>query len=123
MSTQAHNHFKFFQLQFENNKIEEEGKNQLVKFLNGNDIIAKSVGIEHLDNDQKVIICIGYAIEENNKTFDIELKKIGKFEGDSSLSSLEGAMNKAASSYTNIICHEFFIDEEKDLYTIFLLER
>ncbi len=123
MSTQTHNHFKFFQVEFKNNRIEEEAKEQLKSFLNGNDIIAKSVGIEHLDNDQKVIICIGYIKEENNKTFDVEVIKIGKFEGYSSLLSLEETMNKTASSYSNIICHEFFIDEERDLYTIFLLEK
>ena len=123
MSSQSHHQFKLFLVDFSNNKIEESSKKEVLEFVNQDRIVAKSIGIEHLDNQLTVVICVGYSVEQNNKSYDIQLNKIGKYKGKETLSNLESSLNQVASSYKNIICHEFLIDEEKDMYTIFLLEN
>lgn len=121
MKTQIHNKFKLFAVDFKDNKLSAKSKKEIINFINGEKVLAKSIGVEFLESDSTLIISIGYIEKKNSIKFDLSIKKIGTFSGVDSIPSIEAKMESIAYKIENIICHEFFTTESKEMYSIFLI--
>jgi hypothetical protein len=83
-------------------------------------IAAKSIGIEFLERDHRVILSIGYRDDE--PAYGIVLKStkigaIGKLDA-ADLGKLEQAMAAAAANDRQVICHELYVTDSNELFVV-----
>jgi hypothetical protein len=81
---------------------------------------AKSIGIEFLERDHKVILSIGYRDDETPYGIRLESRKIatiGKLDA-SELGKLEKAMGDAAAHDKQVICHELYVTDANELFVV-----
>jgi len=96
--------------------------NRVKDFINAEGIAPKSIGIEFLDANSKVVISVGHTITTDPKpAHDLDLVHLGKID-ENDLPAFEEVMHQAALQFTGIICHEFIVGKEGDVYTLFLTE-
>jgi hypothetical protein len=119
MKHQIHNKFKFFVVEFDGKKLPAAVKKEIVKFANEGKVTPKSIGIEFLESESKLVISLGYAEKKHANKFDISIKKIGAFAGVGSIESIEKSMEKVAGKVNGIVCHEFFV-ANGEMQAIFL---
>lgn len=119
----THNRFKLFTGEMKNDKHLGDLRSTIENYISSNNIAPKSIGIEYLEKQQRVIITLGYSIDEKGYGAKLELASLGKIDIDSNdFSSLERSIEKAASERNGIICHELFIDEDGEFYMIFMVK-
>lgn len=83
-------------------------------------VAAKSIGIEFLERDHKVILSVGYRDDEPGYGIRLESRKIGvvgKLDA-ADLSKLEKAMSEAAAHDKHVICHELYVTDTNDLFVV-----
>ena len=120
MKNQVHNKFKFFVIDYKDNKLSAKTKKEIVDFANNKKVTPKSVGVEFIESNATLVISLGYAEKKSTHKFDISIKKVGKFSGVKDVPVVEKNMEKIASKINGIICHEFFTTSASDMYSIFL---
>jgi hypothetical protein len=79
-------------------------------FTRDGKVAAKSVGIEYLESQKQLVLSLGYRDDEPGYPCKLHFVPIGKprlFPD-----AIEKAMEKAAESVANVICHEFFVLED-----------
>lgn len=116
-----HENFKAFELSFENGKITNADKKQILKFVDLPEIHAHSIGAQYISRAGKIALTIGYTTKKNGKAkkYSLTVKKLGAFQ----FSLLEAALTKAASKLEKIICHELIVTADETAYAIFLHEH
>jgi len=121
--SQVHNKFKLFEVNFSEGKLTVKDKKEFLSFLNGAKTVAKSVGVEFLEESNTLLVSFGYSEKKNATNYDLVVKKVGTFENSSSLPKLEASLEKIASKLQNVICHEFFVDNNKNFFAFFLVQK
>jgi len=87
-------------------------------FTKENAIAAKSVGVEYLESKDQIVLSIGYRDDEPGYSAKLTSVSLGKLELRPEV--IEGAMERAAAAVENVICHEFFVDEEGEFVMVLL---
>ncbi len=83
-------------------------------------VAAKSIGIEFLERDHKVILSVGYRDDEPGYGIVLKSTKIGaigKLDA-ADLSKLEQAMAAAAAHDKAVICHELYVTDANELFVV-----
>ena len=87
-------------------------------FINQDGIVPRSLGIEFIEPTSKVMISVGYEEDtEPNTGFGLNLVKLGLV---TDLEVTQEKMGIEASKLNGIICHEFFVDENQEFFSLFL---
>ncbi|HWN67571.1 MAG TPA: hypothetical protein VNM90_08015 [Haliangium sp.] len=116
---QEHSKFKVFVGMLTKSKSIGVLANKVAKFADEQQIAAKSIGVEYLENPGQLLITLGYRDDEPYYPIQLHCSRLGKIDvlgGD--YTALERAMEKVAQKYSNIICHELYATEEHELLMI-----
>lgn len=124
IAEQEHDKFKVFAGKLgANNKLGELADN-VSAFAAENKIAAKSIGVEYLESSESLIITLGYRDDEEYYPIKLETVNLGKMDNiGQDFSVLEGKMSDASQSFSNIICHELFVTEDKDFLMVFMTHQ
>ena len=81
---------------------------------------AKSIGIEFLERDHKVILSVGYRDDEAGYGIALKTTKIGSIGklDAADLGKLEKAMADAAAKDKAVICHELYVTDKNELFVV-----
>jgi len=116
----GHSNFKLFVEDFKDGNFP---MNRVKDFINREDVVPKSIGIEFLESNSKVVISVGHTIEnEVDASYELTLVNLGKLDANN-LEALELIMNQESSKLNGIICHEFFVSKESEVYSLFLATK
>lgn len=121
--TQVHYQFKIFELDFVDGKISSIDKKLFLSFLNHPKTLIKSVGVEFIESKSKILLSFGYSLRKNANKHDLIFKKVGTYTDIIGLSDIEEKMGKEATKLNNVICHEFFVDNNLNVFAIFLVKK
>ena len=77
---------------------------------------AKSVGIEYLESQKKIILTVGYDDTETGYSVKIQPIKLGKLELNPAV--ISQAMEAAAATVDGVICHEFYVTEDGEFVMV-----
>lgn len=122
--SQVHSKFKLFEVNFTNGKLTAKDKKTFLAFVSDPSTLVKSVGVEFLEGTTKLLISFGYTTKKNTSHYDLILKKVGVYVNpEYSIPSIEAKMEKEAAKLLNVICHEFFVDNNGGVFAIFLVQK
>ncbi len=116
---QGHTKFKLFSKDFSSEASIRELLNDIENWVSANAVGPKSIGVEFLESSKTIVMSIGFRDDEN---YNVSLKSdlIGKMEAGADTATIEAGMEKAASQYSDVICHELFITGAGDFYMVFM---
>jgi hypothetical protein len=88
-------------------------------------VAPKSIGVEFLEGTGSLLLSVGYRDDEAAHTIKLASVLIGKLDTTSAagLTKLEQAMATASGKHQNIICHELYVTDEKDLLMVFMTHQ
>ncbi len=117
---QVHTKFKLFAGTLDGSGGLGKLAGEVAAWAKGAKVAAKSIGIEFLEKDHKVILSVGYRDDE--PAYGIAIKstkiaKLGKLDA-ADLSKLEKAMGDAAAHDKAVICHELYVTDANDLFVV-----
>lgn len=112
---QFHGRFRIF----EGNSIPQLAQ-RILMFTAGGAIAVKSMGIEHLPADDKIIISLGYADTQKGYPVKIHERVFGQLPTDDEFDAIDLEIDKAAAEFGNVICHDIFVDAERNLHVVFM---
>ncbi len=93
---------------------------EVATWAKGAKVAAKSIGIEFLEKDHKVILSIGYRDDEPGYGIALKSTKIGSIGklDAADLGKLEKAMGDAAAHDKAVICHELYVTDTNELFVV-----
>lgn len=106
---QVHSKFKVFIADADSEDAVEQLFRQADVFARDNSVAAKSIGVEYLEGQKRIVLSIGYRDDEPGYPVSLKFVRLGKLALNSS--AIEAALEKAADEVENVICHEFFVTE------------
>jgi hypothetical protein len=115
---QVHSKFKVFISDAESEDAVEQLFRQADVFTKDNSVAPKSIGVEYLEGQKRLILSIGYRDDEPGYPVNLKSVLLGKLAMNSS--TIEAALEKAADETDNVICHEFFVTEGGDFVMVLL---
>lgn len=102
-----HEKFKVITVNINSNgELETPSKKELTKFLNQPEVFAHSIGAQPISS-VRLRVSIGYTLNKRSKPkkYKLTTKTLGYGLNDA---QIEAALEKAASKFKSIICHELF---------------
>ena len=77
---------------------------------------------QYLESSGPFILSIGYRDDEPGYEVKLNTVDLGRIEGldPAGLSKVEQAMASASSKLKNVICHELYVTEKKELLMVFM---
>ena len=82
----------------------------------------KSIGVEYLEGQRRVVISLGY--REGEPSYAIRLRSVSLGIASTldapELLRLEKAMGAAADKLDGILCHELFVTEKREFVMVFM---
>ena len=116
---QEHSKFKVFVGMLTKSKSIGVLANKVTKFAEEQQIAAKSIGVEYLENPGQLLVTLGYRDDEPYYPIQLHCSRLGKLDvlgGD--YARLERTMEKVAQKYDKIICHELYATDDHELLMI-----
>jgi hypothetical protein len=109
--SQVHSKFKAFICSPVNSQLDPKVIAEAAEFFQQPGRVARSIGIEYLEQPDKLVLSIGYSEEPGAaaQPIKIECVSLGRLTLESQV--IEAAMEAAASKAQNVICHEFYVDD------------
>jgi hypothetical protein len=90
-------------------------------FAKGNSTLAiKSVGVEYLESKDRVVLTLGYVDGAQGYPVKLHCKSLGQLGEKLDPKEISAAMEKAASTVPDVICHEFYVDKKGEFFAVFL---
>lgn len=88
-------------------------------------VAPKSVGIEYLEGDRKLVLSIGYRDDEAAYPIKLSAVTLGRVKKlkKSQLAELEEKMATASAKVTRVLCHELFVTEDHEFVMVFMSQR
>lgn len=118
---QDHDKFKLF-----SGKLEENGTlgalaAEVTAWAREAKVAPKSIGIEYVESDDRVIFSIGYRDDETPYGITLSSVSVGKlgFSAED-FARLETGMREAASKQGSLICHELVVSAANNLLMVFM---
>ncbi len=122
---QVHSKFKLFRGKLQKgNKITKLAA-EVEAWAKSAKVAPKSVGIEYLEGDGKLVLSIGYRDDEAGygiKLSAVGLGRVKKLKKDQ-LADLEKKMAAASAKVAQVICHELFVTDDHDFVMVFMSQR
>lgn len=113
----AHSQFKVFISTPIDGVLDPAVAAEVSAFVEANKVAAKSVGIEYLEQADKLVLSLGYSTEEVHTPVKLTCVSLGRLPLEAE--PIEKAMAVAAEVTQNVICHEFYVDDA-EFYVILL---
>jgi hypothetical protein len=118
---QVHHRFKVFTGTLRNDQGISELSSRVAAFAEENQIAAKSIGVEYLENAGKLLLTLGYKKDEDYYPIRLHAENLGKIDvAGQDFAGIEDKMAEASDRVPNIICHELFINDDHDFLMVFL---
>lgn len=119
---QIHNHFKVFAGSYDAKSGIGDLASSVPAWVKSSGAAPKSIGVEYLESAKALMLTVGYRTDEPGYAVALETVNLGKVESldPAGLSSLEARMGKAAAGVANIICHELFVTESREVLMVFM---
>jgi hypothetical protein len=120
--TQVHSKFKLFAGSLGPGGALGKLGTDIEEFAKKSKAASKSIGVEYLEHEKRVVISLGYRDDEASypiKLVSVSLGKLESLEGDE-LARLEKKMTAAAAKVPGIICHELLVTEEREFVMVLL---
>jgi hypothetical protein len=92
--------------------------NMVEGFTKDGKIAAKSLGIEYLEGEKRLVLSLGYRDDEPGYQAKITSVSLGKL--NLRPEEIEAAMSKAAEGVENVICHEFYVTGDGEFVMVLL---
>ena len=121
---QVHNHFKVFIAPYDTRTGPAELSAKVTEWVKSSGAAAKSIGVEYLEATKRLVLTVGYRTDEPGYAIRLTTVNVGKVENldDAGLASLETRMGQAAAGVANIICHELFVTDTRDVLMVFMTQ-
>ncbi len=91
-------------------------------FVRKNPCAPKSIGVEYLEGDKRLVLSLGY--RDGETPYAIALHAVSLGVADSldagELARLEKGMTAAADKLKNVLCHELFVTEKREFVMVFM---
>ena len=120
IAAQVHDKFKLF-----TGSLDASGNlgaitGEVAAWVKSAKVAPKSIGIEFVERDKKVILSVGY--RDNEPAYGVTLAStkvgpVGKLDA-AELTKLEKAMTEIAGKQKSVICHELYVNDANDLYIV-----
>ena len=83
-------------------------------------VAPKSIGVEFVEGTKQMILSVGYRDDEPGYGISLASSKIGKLGklDAGELAQLEQAMGAAAAKIKNVICHELYVTDTRDMFVV-----
>jgi len=120
MVAQQHNKFKIFVTPAPAGPIPSDVLADVGNFIKEAEIAAKSIGVEYLEREKKVVLSIGYRDDEPGYPVTVRCVALGKQALDPR--TLENAFETAALVVPNVICHEFYVNEDDEFFLVLMAQ-
>jgi hypothetical protein len=117
---QTHAKFKIFTGRLGADRTLGTLASEVEDFVAKSGVAAKSIGAEYLEQAGCLLLTLGYRDDEPGAAVRLQAVPVGKLGPDLDFQALEGAMGQAAAAQRDIICHELYVTEERELFMIFL---
>lgn len=111
--SQVHSTFKVFISTPVDGKLDPSVAEDVRKFFtdNGDKYDAKSVGIEYLEQTDKLVLSIGYVELSNPLRSSVKLDCVSLGRLALNAEEIEAALGAAAAKVQDVICHEFYVND------------
>jgi hypothetical protein len=94
---------------------------EVAAFARAGGIAAKSIGVEYLESQKKIVVTLGYRTDEAPYPIRLQSVPLGKVQVlTKDFSALELAMANAAEQQSNVICHELYVTENQDFFLVLM---
>ncbi len=119
---QIHGKFKMFVGDLDAEKKPGALTKEVESFVASAKVAPKSIGLEYLEGDKKLVLTLGYRDDEAGYPVSLKVTSLGKAAslGPSGLKKLEKKLSDAAASTKGIICHELYVTEDKEFLVVFM---
>ncbi len=117
---QVHTKFKLFVGALDGSGTLGALAGEVAAWAKGAKVAPKSIGVEFLERDAKVILSVGYRDDEKPygiRLLSTKIGPIGKLAGGD-LGKLEQAMGAAAAKEKHVICHELYVTDADELFVV-----
>jgi hypothetical protein len=120
ITEQIHDKFKLFTGKLEADKTLGALASKVEAWVREAKVAPKSIGVEYLEDSDLLVLSVGYRGDEAPYEIKLNSLNLGKLAGygDAELARLEKAMGEASAKFRDIICHELYVTEEKDLLMV-----
>jgi hypothetical protein len=85
----------------------------------------KSIGVEYIEGLRQLVLTVGYRDDEPGYPVALRSVRIGRVDNldEPGRADLERRMTEAAAGFMDVICHELYITEEREVVMTFLLHQ
>jgi len=111
--SQSHSKFKVF--------IGTDAFEKAASFVKESSVAPKSLGVEFLESSKTIVLSLGYS--DDQPRYDIELSKVSLGLLDLIETTVEEALELAASKFDNVICHEFYVNGMGEFFAVFMTQK
>jgi hypothetical protein len=111
---QVHHKFKVFQA----SKLADIALS-VAQFTRESRVAPKSIGVEYLEGSDSYVVSLGYTTDQDGYAVTLMEKGVGQV---SDAAALEQALETAANSVGNVICHEMYVDGNGNVTAVFMLK-
>ncbi len=119
---QVHSKFKLFRGKLQKGNAIDKLAGEVEAWVKTAKVAPKSVGVEYLEGDGRLVLSIGYRDDE--AAYPIKLSAVdlgrGKKLRKAELSALEKKMAAASAKVAQVICHELFVTEDHEFVMVFM---
>ena len=119
---QVHSKFKLFSGTLDKGAISRDLAGAVEEFARSAKAAPKSIGVEYLEQEHRVVLSLGYRDDEAAYPIRLESVSLGKVTelGAAELARLEKAMGEAAAKHARVICHELLVTGEREFIMVFM---
>lgn len=118
MKSQLHTKFKIFTGELNGTALGAVGA-EIESFAKG--VAAKSIGVEYLESERRLVISLGYRDDEAAYGIKLHVESLGTWDGKQT-TVLESAMSQATARLSNILCHELFVTEKGEFCMVVMTQ-
>ena len=124
IAKQVHDKFKVFVGELAQDKTIGKLATEVSAFASGKKIAAKSIGVEYLESQKKLVVTLGYRDDEAFYPIQLHAVPLGKIDAlAGNFTALEKAMADASRKHANVICHELYVTEEQDFVLVLMTHQ
>ena len=122
---QVHSKFKLFRGKLQKGKQIGKLAAEVEAWVKTAGVAPKSVGIEYLEGDGKLVLSIGYRDDEPAYAIKLRAVKLGRVKKlkKGQLAALEKKMSAASAKVAQVICHELFVTDDHEFVMVFMSQR
>ena len=119
---QVHDRFKVFEGALEPDHSIATLASQVAEFARQPNVAAKSIGVEYLEGEKRVLLTLGYRDDAPGYPIKVQTVSLGELQtlDTAHFAQLEAAMEQASSQFANIICHAEYVTQDNEFVMVFM---